>query len=448
MSSIDQKFLALVSQDSALFGKSLKLVDATFFKGPYVHVFKMLNAYYTKHHRLPSLDHIEEQIIKHQDKILGGKVDAEKFALEFRTLASITDKQDHDFLLEEVRTRRGYDVIQETLPQVISLANEHKIEEAAEILVTAGNGMKTLLQNNRLERTSNHDYIDSLREDYFKAKQNPEVSWGFRTGFSPLDNSTYGLGRGEVFIIGARPGNGKSVFLLSAAINMWKAGKNVLYVSIEMPTKQMWDRAIACFTGIEINKIKEGKCSEEEEKIVLEAFDKIKAAPNRFEILDAPNVTVPTIASELDQMVDIHKPDVLFVDYLGIVRPTEKGLQDNLAQASVIEEIRSLARTRKIGIFSAVQLNRDPAKGKGKTKGLERISRSDVIGHTVDFACVIEEFDVDEELTKLSDKVNIFVIKNRKGRAPFSFPVRKNFACAQFLDWEVGLWNGNTTFKS
>ena len=314
------------------------------------------------------------------------------------------------------------------------------MDEAANLMQQAVNSIKKTLTSGEIAHSSNHDYIDDVLDRYAKTEKSPDVAWGIRTGFHKLDQATFGMKSGEMLVVAARHGNGKSVWLLSAAINVFKQGYNVAYVSLEMPTEQMWIRAVACYCGLPINAITEATLSPEQ-KIQFEAGMKdFKAAKNRFEIIDAPHITVPTIASEMDTIIKEYKPDVLIVDYLGITKPSQAGLQDNLAQASVVEELRALARQKKIPILTAAQLNREPGKGKSKTKGTDRLSRSDVIGATVDVVVQIEEVDPEEAITRLSDKVKIFVVKNRKGPAPFVFEVRKNFACAQFLDWDPGSW--------
>lgn len=436
---LDKKLIATIAQDSTLFAQSLRQVDEDFFQGPYRKIYSLLAAYYKKHKKLPSYDLFEEQLFKRSTKIFGENVQPDSFIHALRSETVLTELDDFDFLVEDLKKRKSLTVITEAIPEAVQAANADNIEEAAELLINAGRSMKASLTQEQMYRTSNHDYIDEVLARCKEAQESPEKVWGFKTGFARLDAATYGLDRGEMFLISARPGNGKSMFLLSVALNMFKAGHNVLYVSIEMPALQMWHRASACYTGFEINAIKEGSFASKEEASQFEQLMRdFQSKTNRFEILDAPKVTPGTITTILDQMVDEHKPDVMFIDYLGIMSPDEKGLQDNLAQKSVVEGLREIARVKKIGIFSAAQLNR-PEKGKKKVAGLERLARTDLLGATVDCAVSIEEFDIEEEMTKLSDRIRIFVIKNRKGEFPFSFDVKKDFARGRFVDWAAGV---------
>lgn len=438
---IDQKLIGILAQNGDLFGKSLQEIDVTFFSPNYGKIYKVLQVYYQKHKKTPTLDALEAKLFKEKDNLFSKDVNADEIILGIRKFSALTDREDYEFFIDEIKQRKAEIIVNQLVPKAVDLIKTHKHSDAADMLVTAGNSMRNALSTEKNKRTNNNDHADIILKTYEETKQRPDLAWGYKTGFERLDQATHGVGKGEMFLIAARPGNGKSMFLLSVATNMFNQGINVLYVSIEMATDQMWNRFAACYSGMEINKIKEANMSPEEEEQFKQAMEKVKQAPNRFEILDAPNITVPTIASEIEQMIDKHKPDVIFIDYLGIVKPTEKGLADNLAQASVVEELRGLARQKNIGMFTAVQLNRDPSKSKNKTKGTERLARSDVISATIDVGLQIEEFDVEEELTNLSDRIKIIAIKNRKGPFPFAFDVKKDFARGRFLDWNLASWS-------
>ena len=439
---LDKKLISLLISDSALFADSLKDIGPEFFQTPYNNIYKLLATFYQRHKKIPSIDIIEEKLLKEKDKIFKNIEHSEELVLELRSTAALSEKQDLEFLIDEIKNRKGYNSLEVNLPKAVEIAKSGDIQKAAELLVATGTKIRSTLNTQKIDHSNNHDHLDNLVSKYKETKEFPSKVWGAKTGFTKLDQATFGILPGELFVVAARPGCGKSMWLLSAAINMFKEGHNIAYVSIEMPRDQMWERAVANYCGLPISKIKEGTLSQEEEEVYYNQLQKFKQASNRFEIIDAPNVTVPTIAVELDSIIKDYQPDILFVDYLGIIKPTEAKLQDNLAQAAVVEELRGLARSKKIPICTAVQLNRDPNRAsKSKTKGTERLARSDVISATADVIMQIEEMDSDDELSKVSEKINIHIIKNRKGPFPLVFQVRKNFSCAQFLDWDPVNWN-------
>lgn len=438
---LDKKIITIFLMDGSLFSKYLKELDEGYFIDPYVKIFKVLKSYYIKFKKLPSFDFFEEALFKRRDQIFPGYEleESDKEIASFRGESTFIETADLEFLIDEIKKRYIWLVIEKQLPSAIQDIKQGDLKGISQ-LQTAVNAMNKATVKEGIQHSSNHDYIDEVLEKYNQTKQSPLKAWGVKLGFHALDAATFGIAKGEMFIVAGRHGAGKSVFLLSAALNAFRNGKNVIYVSLEMPTEQMWHRVGAAWTGLPVKDIIEGTLDDEKEQLYLEQMEAFKNSLNRFEVIDCPHVTVPTISSELDLIVDKYAPDLLVVDYLGIIRPTDSKLSDNLAQASVVEEMRALARLRKIALFTAVQLNRDPGKSKVKTKGTERLSRSDTIGATADVVLQLDEMDVEESATKLSDRTKIFMTKNRKG-PQITFEVRRDFKCTRFLDWDPGIWN-------
>lgn len=427
--------------DDKKFVKHLKEIEENYFLDHYTKVFKMLKSYYLKFKKLPSFDFFEDALFKHREQIFPnyGLEAANKEIASFRGESTFIEASDLEFLIDEMKKRYTWLVIEKELPSAIQNIKQGDLKGIGQ-LQAAVNSMNKATVKEGIQHSNNHEYIDGILEKYNETKTSPLKAWGVKLGFHALDAATFGIAKGEMFIIAGRHGAGKSVFLLSAALNAFRNGKNVVYVSLEMPTEQMWYRVSAAWTGLPVNEIIEGTLSEEKERHYTEQMEILKNSANRFEVIDCPHVTVPTISSELDLIVSDYEPDLLVVDYLGIIRPTDSKLSDNLAQASVVEEMRALARLRKIALFTAVQLNRDPGKSKLKTKGTERLSRSDTIGATADVVMQLDEVDVEEAATKLSDRTKIFMVKNRKG-ASITFEVRRDFTCTRFLDWDPSIWN-------
>lgn len=433
---LDRKLLTIFLLEDSRFGQSLGEIDENYFSEPFNKVYKILKSYYKKHNKLPSFDFFEETLFKNKTKLFADLNKPEDFIASFRTESPFVEVKDCEFLIENLKKRKGKAIVEETLPEIATALRNDDTAKLSELFVKTGASIQSTTSTQTVKHSSNHDYLDKQIDRYYNVKNNPQKAWGLKTGFTKLDENTFGIMPGEIFAIAARPGCGKSVWLLSAGLNIFRQGYNVAYFSLEMPEEQIWDRTLASYASLPINKIKEGLLNEEEEGRLQQAAEHFKNSKNRFEVIDSPYITVPSIALEVEKIINEYKPDLVIVDYLGIVKHTDSKLKDNEAQAAIIEDLKILARTKKVPILTAVQLNRD----KTKTKGTERLARSDVIAHTLDLAMQIEEFNVEDEMSKLSDKIKITVTKNRKGPWPFTFEVRKNFAMAQFLDWDPAAW--------
>jgi len=436
---LDKKIIALCIQYPELLSSSFKDVKPDYFQGYYQKIYKLLKGYYSKHKKVPSFDLFEEKLQKDKTKIFGTDPHADDIIISIRTESVLTQKSDYEFLVNEVKERQSEAILKNAIPQAVEAFKGQDLTKATDILQGAVTAIKGTLTEASIAVTNTHEYVDTLLENYQLTQTNPNQAWGIKTGFAKLDDATFGMKSGELFVIAARHGNGKSVWLLSAAVNAFKDGHNIVLVSLEMPTTQVWQRFIACYAGVPISGITTATLSPEQHDKFLKAIEEIKSKSNRFTIIDAPHVTVDTISAELSAIHEKYKPDLLAIDYLGIVTANDRRLKDHEAQAAVVQEVRQLARTLHIPVISAVQLNREPGKAK-KTKGTERLSRSDVIGATADVVLQIEEIDPEEAIARLSNKTKIFCTKNRKGPAPFEMDVCKDFACARFLSWDPSEW--------
>jgi len=279
---------------------------------------------------------------------------------------------------------------------------------------------------------------DKFLAAYKDRAENPEKAYGIRTGFDWLDQQTLGIHPGEMFLIGGRPGAGKSVFILNVGINAYKAGKNVLIVSIEMPHDLYQQRFYSCYCDLPHNAIRAGTLTKEQFRAMADAIEHIKQeekTKNHYlHIADITSVSAFTVEAEVKKVTMRYgvKPDLLVVDYLGIMKSIDKSTSDWQAQLAIAEELRCLGRVKNIPVLSAVQLNRDKHKGKGT----ERIGRADGIGATCDVFLQIEEKaeegDDDDGKKKLSldldDTVGIYIGKCRNGETDTSFQLYKKFA--------------------
>ena len=196
-------------------------------------------------------------------------------------------------------------------------------------------------------------------DEYDLKKTNKEGVVGLLTGFGPLDDVTRGVHPGEIIIVGARPGAGKSICLLNMAINMFKQGKNIQLFSLEMPATQYEDRFISAYAEINNNRMALGALTEPEETLLKKSWQNIATGPGSFQIIDFPRIDSFQLETELCRQFDKCRPDCLFIDYLGIMKPNDKGSgADWESQGRIAEEVRTVARTYNVPILSAVQLNR------------------------------------------------------------------------------------------
>jgi archaellum biogenesis ATPase FlaH len=230
-------------------------------------------------------------------------------------------------------------------------------------------------------------------------------------GVPAIDDAINGGIPGEtkfcaVFV--GQAGLGKTMILGNAALNAVKDGKNVLYITFEIDQRELRKRLDASFTDFSVSSILNMRDQ------VKQKVKDAKAQGNcgRFIIKEFPPASVTAL--QIEQFLHSLKlkkqfvPDVLVLDYLGIMVPISKDAKNSYDKGkAVCEEIRALSDRFKCPVLSAAQANRS---GYGQQSvEMDNIADSMGIAHTADLIISLAQ---PEEL-KENDQIKFEVIKSR-----------------------------------
>ena len=220
----------------------------------------------------------------------------------------------------------------------------------------------------KFEKIIQIDLNEDLGVEYFENFENHcnkliEVNERVPFGFTELDRYTYGgLPSADtcLFLVMAQPGQGKSQFMMNVAANWVLRNKKVLVISLEMSEEMYARRFDALFANLDPNKLKNNI---PEHKSRIKGV-KLNIPKSQLRIKEFPTGTLNT--AMLRQFLKKLKttknfvPDIIFVDYLNIMRPNLSGANVSLYEkcARISEELRALSVELKIPIFSATQANR------------------------------------------------------------------------------------------
>jgi len=299
------------------------------------------------------------------------------------------------------------------------------------------------------------DYIQQFREEYVEKQQNPEKGRGIMTNYAYLDYVTNGLAPSDMLIIGGETGAGKSMLLSNMAVQMWmqqntiadpidpnvptteySKGYNIQYFSLEMPFDQCFRRAFARIGNLPTYGLRDARISDADMlKRMSHAAKFIKEYPYEFEIVDIPRgVTINDIEDRyLDAVARGVKPDIIVVDYLGLMQDPKSDGDDWLRLGNISGELHELARTYNIVMLSAVQLNRPATRKPEDAIGMHRIGRSSLIMHHASIGIQIETRKDEDAMRDLK----YHVIKNRNGERGHHL-LKKDFRTATVCDLEKG----------
>lgn len=220
-------------------------------------------------------------------------------------------------------------------------------------------------------------------------------SYDFYTGFFDLDALTDGLHQGELTVIGARPGVGKTTFSLQIAEKLANKNKEVTYVSLEMSEIQIIQKLLSKRTMINSRKIRNGDLTEEEIEKLATACTEVSQLP--INILTKAN-SIQQIEIEARRMKNKNKLDLLVIDYLQLVRNVGNFNSREQEVADISRTLKLLSLELNIPIIALCQLNRNASRNEPT---LADIRESGAIEQDADNVIFLYKQDEDSNLVTI-----------------------------------------------
>lgn len=196
---------------------------------------------------------------------------------------------------------------------------------------------------------------DQFLDYYEQAKKDPDSAY-CKTGFFDLDRQLGGgMFRSEVYIIGARPGMGKTTLGINIAQNIINRGGSVLFVSLEMSAPQIEAKRISLETAIKYTDLMAGRISPENEFLLFDWITFNKSKP--FYLVTKP-MTVGEIGRKARQIGNV---SCIIIDYMGLISCSDDSRQkpryEQLTEISAA--LKATAKALNIPILALCQLNRE-----------------------------------------------------------------------------------------
>ena len=233
------------------------------------------------------------------------------------------------------------------------------------------------------------------------------------TGWVDIDDiSKGGLGKGELGVVVAPTGAGKSMVLVHLGAQALKAGKNVLHYTLELADTVVGGRYDAAITGVELKNLIVFK-----EKI----YDEIRDIDGKLIIKEYPtrSASIQTIKNHIEKLKRRNfVPDMIIVDYGDLIRPENSRKDEKRHQLETIyEELRGIAQICECPLWTASQTNRSGLNAEVIT--MESISEAFNKCFVADFIFTVSRTVED----KNTNQGRIFVAKNRNGPDGLVYPI-------------------------
>jgi len=270
-----------------------------------------------------------------------------------------------------------------------------------------------------MPNTVGHNFFDDIEARFVQI--NRQVC---PTGLRRLDAQDIlrgGLGRGEIGVIAANTGVGKSHFLVEMGCAAMRAGKNVIHYTFELSEHETGKRYDSNLCNIPSNEIIERK------KEVIEKYKTMELG--RLVIKEYPTggASVVTLRNHIDKlMLKGFSPGLIVVDYADVMKSTRA--YDSLRHELklIYTELRNLAVELNIPVWTASQANRDSSKSD--IVGLENMSEAYGKAQVADIVLSISR----KPMEKSEGTGRIFVAKNRAGRDGLLFPISIDTSKSKF----------------
>jgi KaiC/GvpD/RAD55 family RecA-like ATPase len=395
-----QESLCNIIMDDSVFAAQIgEVLDVSFLELKYLRLFvQKIYDYRTKYGVHPSRDTMSMILradISSESEVLQKQV-REYFARV--TISDISiDGAEHikDTSLDFCRKQK----LKEAMIKSVELIKSSSYDEVSKVINDA---LKLGTDNNH-----GYDYMIDFEKRFELKARNPVSS-----GWDLIDGITRGgLGRGELGVVVAPTGAGKSMALVHLGAAALRAGKNVVHYTLELQDKTIATRYDSCLTGMNLTDIQNNK------DIV---FDGIKNINGKLLIKEYPTKTASTMTlrAHLDKLKTRgHRIDFIIVDYGDLLRPVTKDREKRQELESIYEEMRAIAQIYDCVVWTASQTNRSGLNAEVIT--MESISEAFNKCFVADFICTISRTIKD----KAANEGRMYVAKNRNGPDGMVYPL-------------------------
>ncbi len=318
--------------------------------------------------------------------------------------------------------------IQRSLIKISSEIIEDAYDESSdifELLDQAESKLYDVTQGNIKKSTETAQSLVAQAKKRIEEIGKREGLSGLPTGFHKLDGLTSGWQPSDLIIIAARPGMGKTAFVLSMARNIAiDANRGVAFFSLEMSSVQLITRLISSETGLSSEKLRTGKLEQHEwEQLNVKVKD-LEKAP--LFIDDTPSLSIFDLRAKARRLKSQYDIQLVVIDYLQLMTAggNGKGGGNREQEISTISRnLKGLAKELDIPVIALSQLSRAvETRGSSKRPLLSDLRESGAIEQDADIVSFIYrpeyyKIDVwdDEEQSPTEGQAEFIVAKHRNG---------------------------------
>lgn len=365
----------------------------------------------------------------------------------------LIDLADSVITFENVQTYfdivRDQSLLRKFLRTMQDINNQYYTKEISSVNDFLDDAEKALVNVTERRRTSDFKsskvITDELSKEFenLKSTNDDSAVTGTPTGFPRLNMLTHGFQKGEMIILAARPGVGKTALSLNLAFNAAIRNVPVAYFSLEMPGNMLFKRLVSADSNVQFDSLITGYGISQNVRLKLQQSCEALANTKIF-IDDTSGIQLGDLVTKCRKLKK-SEPDLglIVVDYIGLVSTNVKSKAESrqLEIQTISQTLKKMALELQVPVLAVAQLNRN-VESRGGEPQLSDLRESGSLEQDADIVLMLHEnklgessssnksiFEKQDEAVQQKQQeiaqkdggpdtkiVNVLVVKNRSGK--------------------------------
>lgn len=267
--------------------------------------------------------------------------------------------------------------------------------------------------------TKMDNLLNSAMEEITQLAQQQTHMAGVPSGFKDLDDLFGGFRGGDLVILAARPGVGKTSFALNLAVNAAKAGTTVAFLSLEMSASQLVQRILCSEARVNLGNVRQGRMTDSDWMAIIEASNILYNLDMYID--DTPALSILELRAKARRELRSKEKGLIVVDYLQLMQPPRSRADGNRAVevGEISRGLKVLAKEMDMPVIALSQLSRAVEMRGKKRPMLSDLRESGSIEQDADIVMFIDrsmdEMEAEQDGRPDLGTAEIIVAKHRNG---------------------------------
>ena len=409
-----------------------KLVKENFYRIAHQRIYESMMDLYVRHIPIDHISLADNLKAMGQLEAVGGK--AYLIELADNTFA-LTNWQNHLEIVKRTSILR--DLIRAS-GEIEALA----YDAPDDLGVVVEEAEKTLFHVTEKRVSSAFKRMDVLLTEAFeeltKLAEQKDAMAGIPSGFKDVDDLFHGFRGGDLVILAARPGVGKTSFALNLATNAAKAGATVTFLSLEMSAAQLVQRILCAEARVNLSRLRAGQVQESDWGAIADASNTLSKLDMFID--DTPSLSILELRAKARRELRSAEKGIIIVDYLQLMSPPQSRKDGNRAVevGEISRGLKVLAKEMDMPVIALSQLSRAVEMRGKKRPMLSDLRESGSIEQDADIVMFIDrsmdEIEAESEDRPDLGSAELIVAKHRNGPTR-DIPLAFNAEYTRFMDF-------------